>query len=79
MATERMFFDQLGDWKRSCYCGEPRVNAVGKDLTFLVGCAAGAITAGLFSSICATVRHQPDGFQSGSRCDGPRKSQATPL
>ena len=33
MATERTFFDQLGDWKRSCYCGEPRANGVGKDLT----------------------------------------------
>jgi aspartyl-tRNA synthetase len=33
MATERIFPDQLGDWKRSCYCGEPRANAVGKELT----------------------------------------------
>ena len=33
MATERIFPDQLGDWKRSCYCGEPRANAVDKELT----------------------------------------------
>jgi aspartyl-tRNA synthetase len=33
MATERIFSDQLGDWKRSCYCGEPRANAVGNELT----------------------------------------------
>ena len=33
MATERVFNDQLGDWKRSCYCGEPRANAVGNELT----------------------------------------------
>ena len=33
MATDRIFSDQLGDWKRSCYCGEPRSEAVGKELT----------------------------------------------
>jgi aspartyl-tRNA synthetase len=33
MATERVFTDQLGDWKRSCYCGEPRVSGVGNELT----------------------------------------------
>ncbi len=33
MATERVFADPLGDWKRSSYCGEPRANAVGKELT----------------------------------------------
>ena len=32
MATDRVFDDQLGDWKRSCYCGEPRAEAVGRDL-----------------------------------------------
>jgi aspartyl-tRNA synthetase len=32
MAMERVFSDQLGDWKRSCYCGEPRAEAVGRDL-----------------------------------------------
>jgi aspartyl-tRNA synthetase len=31
MAIERVFGDQLGDWKRSCYCGEPRAEAVGRD------------------------------------------------
>jgi aspartyl-tRNA synthetase len=36
MATEREFSDQLGDWKRSCYCGEPRVESVGAEMT-LVG------------------------------------------
>jgi aspartyl-tRNA synthetase len=36
MANERVFSDQLGDWKRSCYCGEPRSDAVGRELT-LVG------------------------------------------
>ena len=33
MATERVFNDQLGDWKRSCYCGEPRAKGVGNELT----------------------------------------------
>lgn len=28
---ERVFTDQLGDWKRSCYCGEPRAEAVGRE------------------------------------------------
>jgi len=36
MATERVFSDQWGDWKRSCYCGEPRAAAVGKAM-ILVG------------------------------------------
>ena len=31
--AERVFNDQLGDWKRSSYCGEPRANAVGKEMT----------------------------------------------
>jgi aspartyl-tRNA synthetase len=30
---ERVFMEQLGDWKRSCYCGEPRSEAVGRELT----------------------------------------------
>jgi aspartyl-tRNA synthetase len=34
--AERVFNDQLGDWKRSSYCGEPRVAAVDQELT-LVG------------------------------------------
>jgi aspartyl-tRNA synthetase len=33
MATEREFSDQLGDWKRSFYCGEPRVESVGAEMT----------------------------------------------
>jgi aspartyl-tRNA synthetase len=33
MATERVFNDQLGDWKRSCYCGEPRAESVGAEMT----------------------------------------------
>jgi aspartyl-tRNA synthetase len=33
MATERVFSDQLGDWKRSAYCGEPRAISVGNDMT----------------------------------------------
>ena len=33
MATERVFTDQLGEWKRSCFCGEARANEVGKELT----------------------------------------------
>ncbi len=33
MATERVFNDPLGEWKRSCYCGEPRANAVGNEMT----------------------------------------------
>jgi len=32
---ERIFTDHLGDWKRSCYCGEPRADGVGKEMTFL--------------------------------------------
>ena len=31
--AERVFNDPLGDWKRSCYCGEPRAQAVGKQIT----------------------------------------------
>jgi aspartyl-tRNA synthetase len=30
--AERVFSDQLGDWKRSCYCGEARPAAVGQEL-----------------------------------------------
>jgi len=33
MVTERVFTDQLGEWKRSCFCGEPRAIEVGKELT----------------------------------------------
>jgi aspartyl-tRNA synthetase len=33
MATEREFSDQFGDWKRTCYCGEPRVESVGAEMT----------------------------------------------
>jgi aspartyl-tRNA synthetase len=33
MALERIFADPLGDWNRSHYCGEPRANEVGKELT----------------------------------------------
>ena len=29
---ERVFADHLGDWKRSCYCGDPRVGAVDREL-----------------------------------------------
>ncbi|MEX0805788.1 MAG: aspartate--tRNA ligase [Candidatus Binatia bacterium] len=29
---ERVFSDQLGSWKRSCYCAEPRLEAVGREL-----------------------------------------------
>lgn len=32
MATERVFSDPLGHWKRSCYCGEPRAGSVGQEL-----------------------------------------------
>jgi aspartyl-tRNA synthetase len=35
---DRVFNDHLGEWKRSCYCGEPRVDSVGKEL-ILVGWA----------------------------------------
>lgn len=31
MAAERVFSDPLGDWKRSCYCGEPRAASVGQE------------------------------------------------
>jgi len=30
---ERVFGDPLGEWKRSCYCGEPRLDWVGRELT----------------------------------------------
>jgi aspartyl-tRNA synthetase len=36
MANERVFSDPLGDWRRSCFCGEPRVDAVGREF-ILVG------------------------------------------
>ena len=32
MAPERVFSDSLGEWKRSCYCGEPRADGVGREL-----------------------------------------------
>jgi aspartyl-tRNA synthetase len=32
MVTERVFSDSLGDWKRSCYCGEPRAAGVGSEM-----------------------------------------------
>jgi len=32
MAVERVFSDPLGEWKRSCYCGAPRAEAVGQEL-----------------------------------------------
>ncbi|MGH7886496.1 MAG: aspartate--tRNA ligase, partial [Candidatus Binatia bacterium] len=31
--AERVFNDQLGDWKRTCYCGEARPVSVGKEIT----------------------------------------------
>jgi aspartyl-tRNA synthetase len=33
--VERVFTDHLGEWKRSCYCGEPRPDAVGRELILL--------------------------------------------
>jgi aspartyl-tRNA synthetase len=30
--AERVFSDPLGDWKRTCYCGEARADGVGKEL-----------------------------------------------
>jgi aspartyl-tRNA synthetase len=36
VAPERVFTDTLGDWKRSSYCGEPRLDSVGREL-ILVG------------------------------------------
>ena len=32
---ERSFADYLGDWKRSCYCGEPRADSVGQPLILM--------------------------------------------
>src|SRR5438034_3891045 len=32
MAVERVFSDPLGEWKRSCYCGASRAEAVGQEL-----------------------------------------------
>ena len=31
--AERVFNDPLSDWKRSCYCGEPRAQRVGEGMT----------------------------------------------
>ena len=31
--AERVFSDPLGEWKRSCYCGEPRAASVGQEST----------------------------------------------
>jgi aspartyl-tRNA synthetase len=31
--AERVFSDQWGDWKRSCYCGEARATSVGQTMT----------------------------------------------
>jgi aspartyl-tRNA synthetase len=31
--AERVFSDPLGDWKRTCYCGEARPVSVGKEMT----------------------------------------------
>jgi len=31
--AERVFNDPLGEWKRSCYCGEPRAQRVGEEMT----------------------------------------------
>jgi len=31
--AERVFNDPLGDWKRSCYCGGPRAQRVGEEMT----------------------------------------------
>ena len=30
--AERVFSDPLGDWKRTCYCGEARPDSVGKEM-----------------------------------------------
>ncbi|MGH7845052.1 MAG: aspartate--tRNA ligase [Candidatus Binatia bacterium] len=35
MKSDRVFGDSLGDWKRSCYCGEPRSVSVGQELTLM--------------------------------------------
>ena len=35
MKVERIFGDALGDWKRSCYCGELRAASVGQELTLM--------------------------------------------
>src|SRR5688572_1415431 len=32
---ERAFTDGLGDWRRSCYCGEPRAVDEKRDLTLM--------------------------------------------
>lgn len=36
MATDRVFSDSLGEWRRSSYCGEPRAESVGREM-ILVG------------------------------------------
>ncbi|MCH7911624.1 MAG: aspartate--tRNA ligase, partial [Deltaproteobacteria bacterium] len=33
--TERVFSDPLGDWKRSCLCGHPRVDEVDHELVLM--------------------------------------------
>ena len=32
---ERVFTDQLGEWKRSCHCGEPRADGVGREMVLM--------------------------------------------
>ena len=72
MATERVFSDQLGDWKRSCYCGEPRAAAVGKEMTLSrLGAQPARPRRGYFRRSARSQRHLPNRFQSGSRRGGP--------
>ena len=33
--SERVFSDPLGDWRRSCYCGEPGLDSVGKEMILM--------------------------------------------
>jgi len=35
LSMERVFTDQLGEWKRSCYCGEPRAGSVEQPLILM--------------------------------------------
>ena len=71
MATERIFPDQLGDWKRSCYCGEPRANAVGNELTLFGWVRSRRDHGGYFRRSTRPKRYLPDCFQSGSRRGSP--------
>ena len=68
MATERVFSDQWGDWKRSCYCGEPRAAAVGQEMTSgRLGAQPARPRRGYLCRSARSQRHLSNRFSTGSR------------